>query len=280
MSWVRLDDKRAIHPKMMRAGILATGLDTIAICWCALHSSDGFISEAEVEGLWAAYGEQKRGKRGSRVLQECIGKLVEVERWERKTESGGYWIHDFLEYNQSRADQDKQREKTRLKVARWRERKEGRNPVTDGLVTSAVTLPPTRPDPIKTKTILSEIPSDPPSTNGKVHLDPAVEELCEYLSQRIGKYRGGLSKRPKVTAGWIKDMDLLLRRGALGLAEPRPVSAAVVRRAIAYVFDELAEPEGPKRFCWAANIQCPQKLREKWPSIADEKKKRAERSMV
>src|ERR1035437_120513 len=100
-----------------------------------------------------------------------------------------------------------------------------------------------------------------------------VTDLCEYLSRRVGEYHGGPSRRPKIIPRWTKDMDLLLRLGPSGLATPQSIKPAIVHRAIAYIFDELAEPNGGG-FCWANNIQSPGKLREKWFKLADEKKSR------
>jgi hypothetical protein len=100
-------------------------------------------------------------------------------------------------------------------------------------------------------------------------------DLCEYLSQRIGEYRGGHGHRPRVDAGWIADMDRLIQEGPLGYADGGKRSPDEIRRAIAYVFAELAEPNR-KAFCWAMHIRSPKDLSEKWSRLADVKRHREE----
>lgn len=100
-----MDDKRVDHPKLLAAGLEARGLDEAAICWVAGHETDGFIPEVAVIGLCAMHGS-KRWK----VL---AAKLVEVGRWLVSDENGmpGYYIHDYLKYNPTRAHRDEVREK-------------------------------------------------------------------------------------------------------------------------------------------------------------------------
>ena len=105
MSWVKLDDKRAMNGKLRRAGLAARGLDEAAICWVAHQEDDGLISVDDVEMLATTHGCRKPGP--------IIKALVAVGRWEEVTDLDGrvtaYSIKDFLEYNPSRAQLEAQR---------------------------------------------------------------------------------------------------------------------------------------------------------------------------
>ena len=92
---------------------------------------------------------------------------------------------------------------------------------------------------------------------------PEVEQLCQYLEQRAADHLGRKPKR--ITAQARKDMDRLLRLGELGLAEPEPVDAATVRKAIDVIFDELNVQQ--RGFCWADQILSPGSLRERWSKL-------------
>src|ERR1700730_15830050 len=96
MSWARMDDGRALNAKMRRVALEALGLDDAAICQAAADLSDGFVSDDTVELLAIAHG----CKQWSRPVK----RLVDEKRWEREDKLAGYWIHDYLEYNPSRAE--------------------------------------------------------------------------------------------------------------------------------------------------------------------------------
>lgn len=94
MGWVRLDDQRAMNRKLRDAGFAARGLDEAAMCQVAYDKSDGFISEHTVETLAVGH----RCKQWRKLAAE----LVRVGRWEPV--DGGWMIHDYLDYNPSRAE--------------------------------------------------------------------------------------------------------------------------------------------------------------------------------
>ena len=105
MTWVRMDDARAINGKLREAGFEARGLDEAAIEWSASQEHDGFISDADVEMLAALHGCKKVGR--------LTTVLVKVGRWTRDDERGGWWITNFLEFNPSRAELEAKRESDR-----------------------------------------------------------------------------------------------------------------------------------------------------------------------
>ena len=88
-----MDDMRAMNRKLRQAGFAARGLDEAAICQVAADMTDGHIDRETVQMLAAAHGE-KQWKR-------LVDVLVKVGRWE--TNGTGWYIHDYLEFNPTRA---------------------------------------------------------------------------------------------------------------------------------------------------------------------------------
>lgn len=103
MTWVKLDDGFADHPKVVRAGPMAAMLYIRGLCYCARHLTDGFIPEGAVAGLMVGLGP------GVEKI------LVQVKLWERV--EGGWQVHHFLDYNPSRAQVLADREAWREKSA-------------------------------------------------------------------------------------------------------------------------------------------------------------------
>lgn len=91
MSWVKIDDQFPTHPKVMRAGLEARALYVTALCYCAQHLTDGFVT-VEVTPLLTAMSQISNG-------DDALKKLVEVGLFE--VCEGGYLIHDYLIYNPS-----------------------------------------------------------------------------------------------------------------------------------------------------------------------------------
>ena len=92
MSWVKLDDGFADHPKVLNAGPTAAWLYIEGLCYAARYLTDGAILDSSLGGL----GQLTRGR-----ARKLADRLVEVGLWEKN--GAGYSIHDYLEYNPSRA---------------------------------------------------------------------------------------------------------------------------------------------------------------------------------
>jgi hypothetical protein len=90
MPWGRLDDSFDSHRKVRRAGLEAIGLHARALSYCA-----GALTDGHVDPEWL---EERAGKRGEKLSEL----LVTAELWTPNTD--GFVIHDYLEYNPSRAD--------------------------------------------------------------------------------------------------------------------------------------------------------------------------------
>jgi len=90
-----------------------------------------------------------------------------------------------------------------------------------------------------------------------------IQRLCALLADRVHEHRG---TRPKMTAAWERDMDLLVRRGPTDWAEPAEIKAGVVAKVIRGIFDRLATTSS-SGFCWADQIRSPGSLRAKWDTL-------------
>ncbi len=86
MTWVKLDDQFADHPKVLMAGPLASWLYVCGLTYCSRLLTDGFIPTAQVRRLADVDN-----------AQELANKLVEVGLWD--IVDNGFQIHDYLQYN-------------------------------------------------------------------------------------------------------------------------------------------------------------------------------------
>jgi hypothetical protein len=85
----RLDTGWFSHPKMMALGLMGMGLHAWSISYCDANLTDGFIPEGAVPRSLAG-------------CSQALRVLVETGCWQPVP--GGYRLHDFLEYNRSRAE--------------------------------------------------------------------------------------------------------------------------------------------------------------------------------
>jgi hypothetical protein len=97
MSWARLDDRFFDNPKVCALSADAKLLHLSGIVWCAGNLTDGHIASASLP-LVAAKAHSRLVHKADRYVRELVaaGLWLLVE--------GGWDIHDFLEYNPSRAE--------------------------------------------------------------------------------------------------------------------------------------------------------------------------------
>lgn len=116
MPWVRLDEEFPDHPKVVTAGPLAGWLHVCALAYCNRHLTDGFVPHAQVGRLVNFAGiidlDVDPGPMDARDLPDAspyvlADRLVALGMWEKR--QGGYVIHDFLDYQPSRAEIEAQR---------------------------------------------------------------------------------------------------------------------------------------------------------------------------
>jgi hypothetical protein len=107
MPWSRLDDSLYDHPKVDALGrhrLQAVGLWVLIITWSSRHLTDGHVTFARIRQLG-----------GSKAITELLvaaGLLDKVD--------DSYLVHDFLDYNDSRADIEARRSAEREKKRKQR----------------------------------------------------------------------------------------------------------------------------------------------------------------
>lgn len=114
MSWIKLDDQFADHPKIAVAGPLAAWLHVKALVYCGRYLTDGKIPGVIVAGLvdWTSDGvlvetsNYSADRPDNTALAE---RLCAAGLWH--SVEGGYEIHDYLEWNPSRAQVLAERER-------------------------------------------------------------------------------------------------------------------------------------------------------------------------
>lgn len=121
MPWGRVDDSLYDHPKLDSMPgssewpdrLAAVGLNYIAVSWCNRHLTDGVIPRDRIAKLGGSI--------------ELADLLVKAGLWDRGR-GGSYLIHDFLVYNDSKAQVVARRERETARKAAWRARSHAGSP--------------------------------------------------------------------------------------------------------------------------------------------------------
>lgn len=107
MPWVKLDEAFPEHHKITAAGGDAGWLFVCALAYCNRNLTNGFVPD----GIVARLSDRRRPADLVRKLTD-VGLLEPVK--------GGWQIHDYLEYQTSRAKVEEERAKARERMARIR----------------------------------------------------------------------------------------------------------------------------------------------------------------
>jgi hypothetical protein len=92
MTWVNLDDQYPEHPKVDSLSDGAFRLNTAAICYCNRHQTDGVVTADKVARLVPRFKKA--------YVQELVDRLL----WHDLGNGTAYELHDFLDWNSSRAE--------------------------------------------------------------------------------------------------------------------------------------------------------------------------------
>jgi hypothetical protein len=135
LTWFKVDDGFAFHPKAIMAGNSALGLWVRAGAWCGANLTDGALPRHMI----GTFGAQARDAK----------KLVSVGLWVEIED--GYQFHEWNLMQPTKADVEAERAANRARQKEWRDKK--RSGVTDtatDTVSNAVTNDaPSRPDPTR-----------------------------------------------------------------------------------------------------------------------------------
>ena len=133
MVWVKLDDQFTENPKVVQAGPLAGWLHVCGLVYCGRNLTDGFIPAVMVPRLatFDHIGITTGGMAGMFEFghdiehAELVDQLIAVGLWEET--DGGYVIHDYLDYNPSKADVLAERQANAKRQKEFQERRRKAN---------------------------------------------------------------------------------------------------------------------------------------------------------
>lgn len=283
MAWVRLSDDFYDHPKFDKAGSLGIALFAAGLAWCNRNLTDGWIPRKtalrllDFEDVVDAVSNADRNAVTNvtdndaltpAIAKNTVRKLVDAGLWSEA--DGGYWVHDYLEYQASKEQIEAGRESNAARQKAWRERRKAereaekkgqsnadRNGVTNASHNGAVTGAP-NPNPKEEevlRTSSSEDPSghtDDDSSNDDTNRREDVERVCAQLRQRVIN-NGKPAHRVMITQGWRTSARLLIDRD--GVSEDKII------RAIDWVQDHDF---------WHSRVRSMPKLREKYFELRDQ----------
>lgn len=112
MPWVRIDEAFADHPKIIEAGESAVCLFICGLAYCGHMLSDGVIPKRKARVLYPMND-----------AAAAADALVRVGLWHE--DGDNYVVHDYLDYQPSRAEVEEARSKTKARVEKWRGEKAG-----------------------------------------------------------------------------------------------------------------------------------------------------------
>ena len=110
MPWFKVDDTWHSHPKARRASLGAVGLWSMCGSYSMAYKTDGWVPE------WFAH-EFPRGK-------TLAAELIRIGLWFNAIRDGepGYEFHDWLDYQQSAEEIERDRDRARERQRKFRSR--------------------------------------------------------------------------------------------------------------------------------------------------------------
>lgn len=108
MPWARVDDSLHAHRKLRRASLEASGAFLLSLSYCAAYLTDGHVDDEFLEEVIPS--KRKRDR--------IVAELLERQLFEPN--GNGYVVHDYLDYNPSRADVERRRQKAAEKKRQQR----------------------------------------------------------------------------------------------------------------------------------------------------------------
>ncbi len=250
MGWVRLDDRITEHPKIAAAGPFGFAVFVAGIAYCNRNLTDGFIPRSvaatllsaewiDSEGtIWTA--AQHSGHRGEDI--EClqvVEHLVDIGLFYRVdchavTNTAGYAIHDYEDYQPSRSDVIEKREKDLERQKKWREGKEktakvqGKTPRKRHAVTNAVNNATVTSDPTPTPTVTTE-PNGSVAVSRVEHAGDVLAAVSEAFTAKgipiSARHRGILGKQARELIDSGFDFDAVVLACVISLKRGEPQNA-------------------------------------------------------
>ena len=151
MPWVRFDDQFPLHHKVAGLSDKTYRLASEAIFWCARNLTDGHISAQNLHQIRPALRSpaSHASVLVSRHLWHPAGEGCDSEKCPAPLGDDGWVVHDYWEYQPSKAQVMKERAATAKRQAKFRE---ARNAVSNGVTAPdrhGVTPPDSNPAPTR-----------------------------------------------------------------------------------------------------------------------------------
>lgn len=196
MPWVKLDDHFDEHPKLANISLVGVGLWVTALAYCNRNLTDGFIPWSVARRLGSLEVVDERGviwelARGSGMSGDdltndwIIAQLIEAGLWEEVYEDSGrlsgYRVHDFEDYQPSKAEVQAERARNAERQRRHRERLANEGDMERNAVTNTVTTPVSNGDVTALLTDVSQ-----PRNVGPVPVPVPVPEAKQASTTRAG----------------------------------------------------------------------------------------------
>lgn len=221
MTWVRLDEEFYHHPKVVQVGPLGMAMQVAALCYSNRYLTDGFISRKIAPGLIDLDGvlfrdEDTEIANGwhAPLWPMVVEALVEAGLWEPV--KGGWKIHDYEDYQPSKAEVEVQRERNRVagqKGGLKRAAKQnGKQPASEVLseVSSetqaecqAKAQAKSKPVPVSVPVSVSDSVSDSVFVSGSRVENPRFKDFASQLSET----NPNLKAVSELVAGAVRAID-------------------------------------------------------------------------
>jgi len=119
MPWGRLDDQANGNAKLLALSDAAWRMWGCGLIYCQANLTDGFIPDHAIQ----TFGVRARNK--AHVVSELLATSVPGKSSLWHTVTGGYQVHDYLDWNDARAIVLEEREKARQRMERLRSGRRG-----------------------------------------------------------------------------------------------------------------------------------------------------------
>ena len=194
MPWVRFDDVFPIHRKVRGLSDPAFRLHAEAIFWCARNLTDGFVPAADLLDLASARRPLKFVPelviRGMWHLADEVCDSKKCPAYvEQPSERDGWLLHDYFEYQPTKAQVIKEREQNAERQRRYKERHASNgteshsesNAVSNAVSDASVT----GPRPVPSRRDGSSL-GDQSAGDQSVRTGARVREATRHLHERYG----------------------------------------------------------------------------------------------
>lgn len=213
MTWIRVDDHFADHPKVMALGhdrLIGLGLWHVAASYCARYLTDGFVPTAHIS---------------PHAPPRLLSRMVAVGLFDPV--DNGYMLHDWLTYNPSReAVKEAQAKKRAAGQAGGQASAGARAQAYEVADAQAESNPVPVPQPIPVSEVLLNVPSA---------RDEWVDPMAFYQERAKRK---SLSEKER---NWIEDLHARFSRKELvGALQVVPPGTDYLKRVDAFLEGKAA----------------------------------------